>query len=206
MKLIVGLGNPGEKYEKTRHNLGFLVLEQFLKNFSEVKNTVWDDKKKFKSNIAEIGWNSRKRKTLEKVILAKPQTYMNNSGMAVSLLASFYKIKPEDIWIIHDEIDLPVGAMKIRLGGSAAGHHGIDSIIKSLETDKFWRFRLGIGHSKGKEKIVKTKIGSTTDFVLGNFSGAERSKMKVLIKKAVRALETGLEEDLRKAMNQFNTK
>src|SRR3990167_6765145 len=135
MKLIVGLGNPGAKYEKTRHNLGFMVMEGFLKAFTPVNKTVWDNKDKFKSEIAEIEWNSRKKKTLEKVILAKPKTYMNNSGMAVSLLARFYKVAPEDIWIIHDEIDLPLGMMKIRFGGSGAGHRGIESIISALGSD-----------------------------------------------------------------------
>ena len=206
MKLIVGLGNPGAKYEKTRHNLGFMVIEGFLKAFTPVNKTVWDNKDKFKSEIAELEWNSRKKKTLEKIILAKPKTYMNNSGMAVSLLARFYKIAPEDIWIIHDEIDLPLGMMKIRQGGSAAGHRGVESIIESLKTDKFFRFRLGIGFSKNKDKFVKVNMGSATEFVLRGFSGQESSKARTLVKRAVNAIETALEEDLERAMNRFNTK
>lgn len=206
MKLIVGLGNPGSKYEKTRHNLGFMVVEGFLKAFTPVNKTVWDNKDKFKSEIAEIEWNSRKRKTLEKIILAKPKTYMNNSGMAVSLLARYYKIAPEDIWIIHDEIDLPLGMMKIRQGGSAAGHHGVESIIKALGSDKFFRFRLGIGHSKTRDQIAKTRFGSMTEFVLRGFKGQESSKARSLAKRAVKAIETALEEDLEHAMNRFNTK
>ena len=206
MKLIVGLGNPGGKYEKTRHNLGFMVVENFLKAYTPVKETSWDNKEKFKSLIAEIEWNSRKQKSLEKIILAKPKTYMNNSGMAVSLLARFYKIKSEDIWIVHDEIDLPLGSMKIRLGGSAAGHRGVESIIESLNSDKFWRFRMGIGFSKSKDSLAKTHLGNTTEFVLMGFSGKEKSKVKLLLKRGVRAIETALEKDMHSAMNQFNTK
>ena len=206
MKLIVGLGNPGAKYEKTRHNLGFMVVENFLKAYTPVKETSWDNKEKFKSLIAEIEWNSRKQKSLEKIILAKPKTYMNNSGMAVSLLARFYKVKPEDIWIVHDEIDLPLGSMKIRLGGSAAGHRGVESIIESLNSDKFWRFRMGIGFSKSKDSLAKTHLGNTTEFVLMGFSGKEKSKVKLLLKRGVRAIETALEKDMHSAMNQFNTK
>ena len=206
MKLIVGLGNPGGKYEKTRHNLGFMVVENFLKAYTPVKETSWDNKEKFKSLIAEIEWNSRKQKSLEKIILAKPKTYMNNSGMAVSLLARFYKIKSEDIWIVHDEIDLPLGSMKIRLGGSAAGHRGVESIIESLNSDKFWRFRMGIGFSKSKDSLAKTYLGNTTEFVLMGFSGKEKSKVKLLLKRGVKAIETALEKDMQSAMNQFNTK
>lgn len=206
MKLIVGLGNPGPKYEKTRHNLGFMVVENFLKEYSPVSQTSWDNKEKFKSLIAEIEWNSRKLKTLEKVILVKPKTYMNNSGMAVSLLAKFYKVKPSDIWIIHDEIDLPIGSMKIRLGGSGAGHHGIESIIQALGTDKFWRFRMGIGETRSHGKLGKTNLGNTTELVLQGFSAKEKSKVKHLLKRGVDAIETALEKDLESAMNQFNTK
>src|SRR5690348_15063745 len=112
MKLIVGLGNPGEKYEKTRHNLGFMVVEQFLKDFERV-GIVWDNSKKFKSDVLEINVG------LEKVIIAKPKTYMNNSGLAVQLLTSYYKLPTEDIIIVHDELDLPLGYLKIRLGGSS---------------------------------------------------------------------------------------
>lgn len=206
MKIIVGLGNPGPKYEKTRHNLGFMVVEDFLKAYSPVSQTTWDNKEKLKSLIAEIDWNSQKKKSLEKIILVKPKTYMNNSGMAVSLLSKFYKVKPMDIWIVHDEVDLPIGAMKIRLGGSGAGHHGIESIIEALATDKFWRFRMGIGETRSHGKLGNTNLGSTTEFVLKNFSGQDKSKLKHLLKRGVKALETALEKDLESAMNQFNTK
>src|SRR5258705_3926521 len=144
MKLIVGLGNPGEKYTHTRHNFGFTVVDKFLKDFEPVSTTVWSVNEKLKSDIALLDWKPKVGK-LERVILAKPLTYMNNSGLAVGLITAFYKIDPEDIWVVYDELDLPVGAMKIRFGGAAAGHHGVESIMEHLKTDKFWRFRLGIG-------------------------------------------------------------
>ncbi len=205
MILIVGLGNPGEKYEATRHNLGFVTLEHFLKNFVPVQKKEWESSAKFKSDIAEIEWQP-KHGMLQKVLLVRPQTYMNNSGMAVQLVSSFYKINPSDIWIIHDDFDLPIGTMKIRLGGASAGHHGVQSIIDSLKTDKFWRFRLGTGESHSKGKIAKHKIRAADDFVLHSFGRGESGKVRELIKRAVKAIETGLEENLLKAQNRFNTK
>jgi peptidyl-tRNA hydrolase, PTH1 family len=117
MKLIVGLGNPGKEYEKTRHNLGFMAVERFLKDFEQVRDTAWENSTKFKSDIVQIEWQP-KHGTLEKVILAKPKTFMNNSGLAVKLIVDFYKIPAKDIWVVHDEIDLPLGTLKIRFGGA----------------------------------------------------------------------------------------
>lgn len=198
MKLIVGLGNPGGKHEKTRHNLGFMVLEHFLKDFESTKNTVWENSSKFKSDIAKIEWQP-KHGALEKIILVKPKTYMNNSGMAVQILTTYYKILTTDVWIIHDDIDLLLGAMKIRLGGASAGHHGVESVMDHLNTDKFWRFRLGIGGEDGRLKNVD-------DFVLGEFGGKEKGKIRELIKKGAKAIEEALENGLDSAMNRFNTK
>lgn len=207
MKLIVGLGNPGKKYEKTRHNLGFMLIERFLKNFESVKTTVWENSSKFKSDIAQIEWQPR-RGSLEKVILVKPKTFMNNSGMAVKIITDFYKISADNIWAIHDDIDLPIGSMKIRFGGGSAGHHGIESVMEHLRTDKFWRFRLGIGLQNGKLKIENgsLKIKNAEDYVLGSFTGQERGKLKNLIKRGTQAIETSLEDSLESAMNRFNTK
>jgi PTH1 family peptidyl-tRNA hydrolase len=220
MKLIVGLGNPGKQYEKTRHNLGFMVAEQFLKDFTPVNNTSWDDDTKRKADVAVIEWQRRSHSSdqeiVEKVILAKPKTYMNNSGMAVQLLSKFYKIEPENIWVVYDDLDLPLGNMKIRLGGASAGHHGIDSIIQTLGTDKFWRFRLGIGMRKntavkvdtdGKaHPIGKEVMRNTEDFVLGKFSGPQWGKARELIHRASKAIQEGLEQNLDSAMNRYNTK
>lgn len=205
MILIVGLGNPGEKYESTRHNLGFMVVDHVLKNFEPVQKRGWEDSTKFKSDIAQIEWQP-KSGSLQKVTLVKPKTYMNNSGMAVALISSFYKVASEDIWIIHDDFDLPIGSMKIRFGGASAGHHGVESIINSLKTDKFWRFRLGTGESHAKGKIAKHRVRSADDFVLNNFGRGESGKVRELVKRTVKAIETGLEESLLRAQNRFNTK
>lgn len=210
MKLIVGLGNPGTKYEKTRHNIGFMVVERFLKDYEPVAKTVWENSQKFKSDIAELEWKP-KHGLLEKVILAKPKTYMNNSGMAVSLLTTYYKLRPADVWVIHDDIDLPLGNMKIRFGGASAGHHGVESVIEILKNDKFWRFRLGIkderietGNRSTGEKHQKLK--NVEDFVLGKFVGGEWGKARELIKRGAKAIEMALENGLEAAMNRFNTK
>lgn len=205
MKLIVGLGNPGEKYISTRHNLGFMVVEHFLKDFQSAKNTLWENSSKFKSDIAQIEWQPQ-HGTLEKVILAKPQTYMNNSGLAISLISQYLNISISDIWVIHDDIDLPLGAMKIRFGGASAGHHGVESIMKHLHTDKFWRFRMGTGLKNQKLNIKNQKLRNVEDFVLSGFTGGEKGKVKHLIKRGVNAIETSLEYGLEKAMNRFNTK
>lgn len=205
MKLIVGLGNPGERYQRTRHNIGFMVAEQFLKNFETVSKTVWEDSKRLKSDIIEIIWQPRYRRE-EKVILAKPKTYMNNSGLAIQLLTAYYKLLTTDIWIIHDDIDLSLGAMRIRFSGASAGHHGVSSIIEKLGADKFWRFRMGIGVEDRGWKVEGRKLKSVEDFVLGKFRGSERGKARELIKRGAKAIEMALEEGLERAMNRFNTK
>ena len=218
MILIVGLGNPGEKYEQTRHNFGFMAVNRFLKDFEPVKQTAWDLNEKLKSQVAKIEWQP-KQGEMKQVILALPQTYMNNSGMGVSLVANYYKIDPSDIWVIHDELDLPMGAMRIRFGGAGAGHHGIESIIASLGTDKFWRFRLGIGiehphvgremreEGKGKEpKINRQHLGNVEQYVLSSFTQEDHGKARELIKHASTAMQYALEKDLEAAMNRYNTK
>ncbi|HZE87192.1 MAG TPA: aminoacyl-tRNA hydrolase [Methylomirabilota bacterium] len=216
MKLLVGLGNPGEKYENTRHNFGFMVIEQFLKDFESLKNTVWFLNEKVKSDIALIDWKPKVGPE-ERLILAKPKTYMNNSGMAVSLLASYYKIDPADIWIVYDELDLPLGTIKIRFGGAGAGHHGVESVMEALGTDKFWRYRLGIGVSHphtgrearedGKEHALsRQNIKDAQDFVLGKFGHNDQGKVRELIKHGSQALQMALEKGIDAAMNRYNTK
>lgn len=205
MKLIVGLGNPGVKYEKTRHNVGFMVVEKFLKDFESVKDTIWSDEKKFKSDIAEINWQPRHGKE-EKVILVKPKTYMNNSGLAVQLLTTYYRLLTTDVWIVYDDIDLQLGAMRIRFGGGSAGQKGIESVMQYLGTDKFWRFRMGTGNNSSKFKVQSSKWRNVDDYVLGKFTGVERGKVRELIKRGVKAIEMGLEVGLEAAMNRFNTK
>jgi len=216
MKLIVGLGNPGEKYENTRHNFGYTVVEKLLKDLSSASDTVWSSQIKLKSDIAIVDLQPKSGRG-EKLILVKPTTFMNNSGHAVSLVASFYKVAPEDVWVVYDELDLPVGSMKIRFGGAAAGHHGVESIIESLKTDSFWRFRLGIGVSHphtGQEMRVDGKSHSVSKqtmrdaegFVLGTFGSSEKGKIRELIKHGSQAIQMALEKGIEAAMNRFNTK
>src|SRR3989344_3676258 len=205
MKLIIGLGNPGEKYGKTRHNLGFMVVEKFLKDFKSVENTTWENSTKFKSEISQIEWQP-KHGNLEKVTLVKPKTYMNNSGLAVKIIADFYKISPDHVWIVHDDIDLPLGNLKIRFGGASAGHHGVESVMEHLGTDKFWRFRMGTGLKNHRLNIKNQKLKNVEDYVLHDFTGQEKGKIKALVKRGVRAIEASLEDGLEAAMNRFNTK
>jgi PTH1 family peptidyl-tRNA hydrolase len=136
MKLIVGLGNPGEKYQKSRHNTGFIVLNRLV----EERGLEWENSARFGSEIAEYN----------DVILVKPQTFMNNSGDAVSRLINFYKISPDDLIVVHDDVDLPLGSIKKQKGKNSAGHHGVEDIIKKLGTKDFWRVRVGIGKPEDK--------------------------------------------------------
>jgi PTH1 family peptidyl-tRNA hydrolase len=203
MKLIVGLGNPGKQYEKTRHNVGFMAIEQFLKDFNQTKDTVWTDTPKFKADITEITWQSQKNHAnggVEKVFLIKPKTFMNNSGMSVKLLSDFYKILPEDIWILHDDVDFPIGSMRIRFGGASAGHRGVMSIIEEIGTDKFWRFRLGIG------RPGESQHSGVEHYVLDMLSHQDHAKVREMLKHTVKALMMALEQDLHAAMNKYNTK
>lgn len=205
MKLIFGLGNPGEKYENTRHNLGFDVINHFLQHSDPENNKTWKSDSKLKSDIYQLEWTA-KNGDKEKVILAKPQTYMNNSGMAVKLVADYYKVGIGDIWVVYDELDLPVGSLKIRNGGSGAGHHGIESILGAIGNDKFWRFRLGIGANHHHDEIAHHKIKDASDFVLDKFAHGEAGKVRELVKRTQKSLRCALDEGLEAAMNQYNTK
>lgn len=210
MKLIVGLGNPGEKYAKVRHNLGFMVVDEWVKRLDvggrKLENEVgnWKLENKFKSYILRFAQND------SQLILAKPQTFMNNSGMAVSLLTTYYKLlasrsEPStDLIVIHDDLDLPLGKIKVRLGGAAAGHHGVESIISGLGTDKFIRIRLGIGNLKTQSSEHKKVHVSAEKFVLEPFIHSEKSQVKHMIKQALKALEILLDRGLVEAQNQFN--
>jgi len=191
VKLIVGLGNPGEKYASTRHNLGYMVLDELLRKLTPVEETIWQEDKKLNSLIAKI----------DGFVLVKPQAFMNRSGLVVVKVANFYKIEVEDIWVVHDDVDLLLGKMKIRIGGAAAGHHGVESIIERLETEQFVRFRLGIGHPREE---VDFKRKPVEDYVLADFDTGEKTKVRQLVKKAVKAIHLALDEGLEKAMNRFN--
>lgn len=187
MKLIVGLGNHGKEYEKTRHNLGFMVVNRLASSAERLASS-WKKEEKFKAEILRVNY---------KLILAKPLTYMNNSGVAVSLLATFYKIQTTNVWVIHDDVDLPLGLIKIKFGGRSAGHKGVQSIIDVLGTEKFWRFRIGI---KPNSEL------DAEEFVLKNFTPEEQEEVVKVIKKGVEAIETSFKEGIDRAMNRFNTK
>lgn len=191
MFLIVGLGNPGEKFVNTRHNLGFEALDYFA---HKMAFGAFTEEKKFKAEVIKTG----------DIILAKPLTFMNLSGLAVAKLAEYYKVPTENIAIIHDELDIVLGHMKIRLGGSDAGHHGVESIIKELGTDKFVRFRLGIGNHKSFSGEHKQVDFNAEKYVIDHFVQGESSAKKALLKKCCHALETLLKDGLEKAQNQFN--
>ncbi len=191
MYLIVGLGNPGDKFKGTRHNLGFESADDLRRKFELGE---FHHEEKFK---AEIVKNSE-------IILVRPQTYMNLSGMAVGEIARYFKIDPQEIIVIHDELDLPVGHIKIRLGGSDAGHHGIESIIKELGTDQFIRVRLGIGNLRAISGEHKHASFNAEKFVIEQFLASETSKVKAMLKRSVKAVEAILSEGLDKAQNQFN--
>lgn len=203
MKLIVGLGNIGVKYLETRHNIGFVIIDRFLQEYQAAK---WSENKLLKSNIASIEWKP-KIGPLEKVVLAKPLTFMNNSGLAVYNLIDFYKVSIEDVWVIHDDIDLQLGALRIRKGGSSGGHRGIGSIISQIKNESFWRFRVGIGHPRrmieGNKKIY---IKHVDKFVLETFMEGEEGRVRELISLTSKSIMSSLEHGLEGTMNSFNTR
>ena len=192
MVLIVGLGNPEKKYQNTRHNLGFKVIEGFQR-----KNHFlgFKEKKKCLSEISEGILNNKK------IVLAKPQTLMNNSGKAVKLLVKEYlkkeKQKLKNLWVVHDDLDLPLGKIKISFGRSSAGHKGVQSIINELKTKKFVRFRLGISSLFSKKKKEEK-------FVLEKFKKSEEKTVQKMVEKTITAIEFCLKEGIEKAMQEFN--
>lgn len=175
MKLIIGLGNPGKKYEKTRHNAGFLGAD-FLRKEWGFAPFVSD--KKMLAEISNGVINN------EKVLIVKPQTFMNHSGESVQALLQFYKLSPSDIAIIHDDLDIALGKFKVATASRAAGHNGVQNIIDTLGTQKFLRVRLGIGKPTGND--VNELNGATDDrlpshdFVLQNFSPEELTELTKL--------------------------
>jgi len=196
MKLIVGLGNPGEKYAYTRHNAGFLVVEKVARELASGQPN-WKRYAAGNADAARVG----------DVVLAKPVSFMNASGVAVVRLASYYKIPTDDIWIVHDDMDLPLGKIRIRVKGSSAGHHGIESVMRELKTDKFIRFRLGIGkgmEARGDIQDKNLHRRFVIDFVLSKFSHREVGQLKHLVKYGSEAIQIGLKEGIDTAMNRFN--
>lgn len=196
MKLIVGLGNPGPEYENTRHNIGAMVVTRLSHELGSITPS-WKEDSTRKALICKIGG----------IMLVRQLTFMNTAGIPVKALSDYYKIAPADIWVIHDDIDLPLGKIRIRTGGASAGHHGVDSVINNLKTDKFVRFRLGIGRGKestGKMTDKNMHRRSVISFVLSRFRSGEAGSLKHLIKNGAEAVRIAISEGLDRAMNRFN--
>lgn len=186
MYIIAGLGNPGKKYENTRHNMGFMVMDALGEKLGININKI-----KFKSLTAEGRIGS------EKVIIMKPQTYMNLSGEAVREAADYYKVPEENIIVVYDDMDIDLGSLRIRKSGSAGTHNGMKSIIYQLKSDKFPRIRVGIG-ANHKSDII--------GFVIGSVSKDEASILNKTILNAADAVEEIITGDIDMAMNKYNTK
>ena len=186
MKLIVGLGNPGVRYENTRHNAGFMVLDELAR-----RNKLEISREKFEGKFVKGVIQG------EDVILLKPETFMNNSGFSVRQCMDFFKLAPKDLIIVYDDMDTPVGSIRLRLQGSAGGHNGMKSVIQCVLTDEFDRVRVGIGRNPNY-KIV--------DYVLSRFKEEEKEDLQSSIETAARAIETACRSDFSTAMNRFNKK
>lgn len=184
MKLIVGLGNPGKEYERTRHNVGFMVLDALADEFHVSINN-----KKFKGEYVKWKYQG------EDVIFLKPLTYMNNSGESVIQVMNFFKINVEDLIVIYDDMDMPTGKLRLRQSGSAGGHNGMKSIIQHVGTQNFKRIRVGI------DKHAQIPV---VDYVLGRFTKEQQPLIEEGIVNAKKAVQTILDKDFITAMNTFN--
>ena len=184
MKMIVGLGNPGKEYEKTRHNAGFMILDNYAKT-----KEITSFKKKFNGLYATSIHNN------EIFVLLKPQSYMNLSGTVIKKFASFYKIKPEDILVIHDDLDLPVGKIKIKFKGSSGGHNGIKNIIENMKTELFPRFKVGIGKDENIDYI---------NYVVGKFNKNDLETISKIFAFSSNIIDDFLDYDIEKVMSKYN--
>lgn len=184
MRVIVGLGNPGNQYKGTRHNVGFDVIDYLADS-----HNIDIHKIKHKAMIGEgmIGQ--------EKVMLVKPQTFMNLSGRSILEILQFYKIKPEQMIIVYDDIDIEIGRLRIRTKGSAGTHNGMKSVLYEIQSDVFPRIRVGIG---------KPEYADLIHYVMGKFSQEDRELIDAAIKKAAEAIETIIKEGMNMAMNRYN--
>ena len=187
MHMIVGLGNPGRQYEESKHNTGFRVVDELAKRWNV---TLWQDK--MDALVAQTTVNG------EKIILVKPQTYMNESGRAVGPLMNWYKLDPEDLIVVHDDMDIPAGTIRIRKKGSAGGHNGIKSILAHVGDEHFARVRIGIGRPLPGWTVV--------NHVLAGFPEEEQPKIREAIDYLIPAVECIVTHDVDMAMNQFNPK
>lgn len=184
MKLIVGLGNPGKEYKNTRHNVGFMVLDQFA-----LKHKFLFNKKKFNAAYAQININE------EKILLVKPLQYMNLSGVSIAKIVNFFKIDYDDILIIHDDLDISLGKYKLKTGGNDGGNNGVKSIISCLQSNELKRLKMGIG----KEKEYSSK-----DYVLGSFNEEEQKVITEMVSIATEIVEDFADMDFKLLMNKYN--
>ena len=184
--LIVGLGNPGKEYAKTRHNAGFLLVEKLAQDWK----TNWTAEKKFSSRLAKTERGERK------FVLCQPQTYMNASGEAVRAMSDFYRLPPEKILLVVDDADLPFGEIRLRGSGSSGGHHGLESVEDHLGTREFPRLRIGIGRKDSSRQI--------TNYVLGQFAKDEANVLEKVLWRAAKQVECWASDGIAKAMSQFN--
>ncbi|PKO13881.1 MAG: aminoacyl-tRNA hydrolase [Chloroflexi bacterium HGW-Chloroflexi-10] len=183
--LLVGLGNPGKEYQNNRHNIGFMALDRIAKEYGI-------EQKKVKSKAIVLEGRYQQKR----VILIKPQTYMNLSGEAVASLARFYKINPDRVLVMHDDLDLPFGTIRLRPGGGPGGQKGIASIIDRLGTQQFPRVRIGIGRPPGRMQAA--------DYVLQDFSKGEKEELEFILGSVVKAVNVFLVDGMDGAMNQYN--
>ncbi len=186
--LIVGLGNPGVDYAKTRHNAGFLLVEKLAGRWK----ANWALEKKFNARMAKAELEERR------VLLCEPQTFMNSSGETVGPLIGFYRVPLKHLLVAVDDADLPFGEIRLRPSGSSGGHHGLESIEQHAGTREFARLRIGIGRKDGAREI--------TDYVLGRFSVAETELAEKVLTAAADQAEVWLKAGIQKAMSQFNGK
>lgn len=185
--LVAGLGNPGLEYERTRHNAGFLTVTKLAARWK----VNWSEESRFKSQLA------RHQVGDKRVILCKPQTYMNLSGEAVGALVDFYRIPPENLLVVVDDADLPLGSLRLRAEGSSGGHHGLESIEKRLSSRNFGRQKIGIGRSAGSARNI-------AGFVLGRMDPDELAVMEQVLDRSCKQIEKWLESGMNRAMNEFN--
>ncbi|WP_426167863.1 aminoacyl-tRNA hydrolase [Pseudoduganella sp. R-34] len=191
IRLIVGLGNPGAEYEQTRHNAGFWLVDNLANSLPNARLQ------------RESGFNAMVAKTIiggNQLWLLEPQTYMNRSGQSVGAIARFYKIQPDEVLVVHDELDLPPGAAKLKKGGSSGGHNGLKDITSALGTQDYWRLRIGIGHPR-----TLNLNQPVADFVLHRPRREEQLLIEEAIEKALRIIPTAVAGDFTKATMELHT-
>ena len=192
-QLIVGLGNPEAKYNRTRHNIGFAAVDALASSW----HITLSENRKFQSQFGE-GVGPQK----DKIRLLKPLTYMNLSGQAIRAAIDWYKLPPESVLTVYDDMDLPLGRLRLRLSGSAGGHNGMKSAIAHLGTDKFPRLRIGIG----KPPTTSANDKDTISYVLGKFSPEESQLMDKVLKLVIEAVEVSQKQGVEKAMSLYNSR